>query len=318
MLDLKPASPRVFSPARIQVLYVLPSAANFLCSRWPSAICTRVEVSDRQKVLVEIGRQLRKVLIICEDSSARDTMRVLMGSMGCQCVVASSVQQAIGVLEQENPDAAIVDPRSASSSASSMASRFDKIYASLRGRILVLSGKESEPEVKDLLEQYSLPCVSRDRLMQELWGSLESLFHPNRILRRVVDAAQLVFDSFLQPMPAGVRSLSQLPARQLVYRSGSLMADLWLEPQSGSPSLALVGQIIDSDNPDRQLDLIPIVLHGPKGRIAYATTNKFGEFRLNFDFETSVTLEIEVGGNKWVSAALPSLEQAQRRAFAGS
>jgi DNA-binding NarL/FixJ family response regulator len=266
---------------------------------------------------VQAGRQLRRVLIICEESSTRDTMRVLLGSMGCQCVFAPRVQQAMTVLEQENPDAAILDPRTASSSTPSITSGFDKIYASLRGRILVLGGKESEPEVKDLLELYSLPCVSRDRLLQELWGTLESLFRARGALRRVMNAARLVFDSFLQPMPAGVRSVSQLPFRQLVYRSGSLMADVWLEPQTES-NVALVGQIVDSNKPDRQSDLTSVVLHGPKGRIAYATTNKFGEFHLSFDFEPSVTLEIEVGGNQWVSAALPSLEWTQRAAFAGS
>jgi len=154
---------------------------------------------------VEIERQLRKVLIIGEESSARDTMRVLLGSMGCQCVVASTVQQAIAVLEQESPDAVIVDPLSTSTSASSIAAGFDKIYPSLRGRALVLSGKEGEPEVRDLLEQYSLPRVSRDRLLQELWGSLESFFRPKEVLRRIINATHLVFDSFLQPMPAGVR-----------------------------------------------------------------------------------------------------------------
>jgi len=269
-------------------------------------------------VLVKTERQLRKVLIIGEESSARDTMRVLLGSMGCQCVVASTVQQAIAVLEQEKPDAAVVDPQTTSASASSIASGFDKIYPSLRGRAIVLSGKESEPEVKDLLEQYSLLRVSRDRLLQELWGSLESLFHANKILRRVVDAAHLVFDSFLQPMPAGVRGVSQLPARQLVYQSGSLMADLWLEPQTDSYNLALAGQIVDSNRPDCQFDSIPVVLHGRKGPIALETTNKFGEFHFNFGFEPSVTLEIEVRGNHWVSVALPCLEWAQRAAFAGS
>lgn len=262
-------------------------------------------------------QQLRKVLIICEESGTRDTMRVLLGSMGCQCVFAPGVQQAMTVLEQENPDAAILDPRTAGSSAPSVTSGFDRIYASLRGRILVLDGKESEPEVKNLLEEYSLPCVSRDRLLQELWGTLESLFRAREALRRVMNAARLVFDSFLQPMPAGVRSVSQLPFRQLVYRSGSLMADLWLEPQTES-NVALVGQIVDSNKPDRPLDLTSVVLHGPKGRIAYATTNQFGEFHLSFDFEPSVTLEIEVGGSQWVSAALPSLEWRQRAAFAGS
>lgn len=265
---------------------------------------------------MQARQQLRKVLIICEESSTRDTMRVLLGSMGWQCVFAPGVQQAMTVIEQENPDAAILDPRTASSSAPSITSGFDKIYPSLRRRLLVLGGKGSEPEVKNLLEEYSLPCVSRDRLLQELWGALESLFRAREALRRVMKA-RLVFDSFLQPMPAGVRSVSQLPFRQLVYRSGSLMADLWLEPQTDS-NVALVGQIVDSNKPDRPLDLTSVVLHGPKGRIAYATTNKFGEFRLSFDFQPSATREIEVGGNQWVSAALPSLEWTQRAAFAGS
>jgi hypothetical protein len=96
------------------------------------------------------------------------------------------------------------------------------------------------------------------------------------------------------------------------------MADLWLEPQTDSNHLALVGQIVDSSRPERQFDSIPVVLHGRKGPVALATTNKFGEFHLNFDFEPSVTLEIEVRGSHWVSVALPGLEWAQRATFAGS
>jgi len=267
---------------------------------------------------VEVGRQSYKVLIICEEPSARDTMRVLLGSMGCQCVVASSVQLAVAVLEQENPDAAIVDPRSSGLSAAPIISGLDKISARLGGRVVVLTEQEREQEVKELLERYSLPSVPRDRLLQELWGNLESLFRPKEVLRRIINAAHLVFDSFLQPMPAGVRGVSQLPARQLVYQSGNLMADLWVEPQTDSHNLALVGQIVDSSRPERQFDSIPVVLHGRKGPVALATTNKFGEFHFNFDFEPSVTLEIEVRGSHWVSVALPGLEWAQRATFAGS
>lgn len=277
-----------------------------------------MDFPGRQKVLVEIERQSRKVLIISEELSARDTIRVLLGSMGCQCVVASGVQQALAVLEQENPDAAIVDPRVSGFSAVPIMSGLDKIYAMLGGRVVVLTGQEREQELKELLERYSLPRVPRDRLLQELWGNLESLFRPKEVLRRIMNGAHLVFDSFLQPVPAGVRGLSQPSARQLVYQSGSLMADLRLEPQTDSNNLGLAGQIVDSNRPDRQFDSIPVVLHGRKGPIALATTNKFGEFYFKLDFEPSVTLEIEVGGNQWVSVALPSLEWAQRAAFAGS
>jgi hypothetical protein len=180
---------------------------------------------------------------------------------------------------------------------------------------VVLSGNQSEPEVEDLLQRYALPRVSRDRLLQELLGSLESLFQPNKTLRRVVDAAHLVFDSFLQPIPAGVRG-TRFPDRRLVYQSESLVADLWLELQSDSQHIALVGQIVDSVRFDCQFDTIPVALHGNKGTIALATANKFGEFHFNFDFEPSVRLEIEVRGNHWVSIALPGLEWAQRASSA--
>ncbi len=75
---------------------------------------------------------------------------------------------------------------------------------------------------------------------------------------------------------------------------------------------------MDSARPDRQFDTVPVVLQGRKGAIALATTNKFGEFHFNFDFEPSITLEIEVRGNHWVSVVLPCMEWAQRAAFAGS
>ena len=39
---------------------------------------------------MEIGRQLRKVLILCEESSARDTMRVLLASRHRVICVASA------------------------------------------------------------------------------------------------------------------------------------------------------------------------------------------------------------------------------------
>src|SRR5207245_3591736 len=113
---------------------------------------------------------------------------------------------------------------------------------------------------------------------------------PSSLLRRIKQAARLVFDSFLQPLPDGIR-ISQLPARRLVYEAGSLMADLWIEPKTDSRRTALVGQLVDSSKPDRRLDRIPIVLQGQKGLIAFATTNEFGEFHFDFGLEPMLTLE---------------------------
>src|SRR5207247_10332041 len=156
----------------------------------------------------------------------------------------------------------------------------------------------------DLINRYSLPRVARDRLLQELWGCLESLLRPSSLVRRVTQAARLVFDSFLQPLPDGIR-ISQLPARRLVYEAGSLMADLCMEPKTDSPRTALVGQLVDSAKPDRRFDRIPVVRQGQKGPIALATTNEFAELLLAFDFYPSLSLEPETSAYHWGCVALP-------------
>jgi len=259
----------------------------------------------------------RKVLIIGEESYAREDMRVLLRSMGCQCVLASSVQIGLAALEEEYPDAAIMDLHQTRTCAPQVLSALDKIGSSLRGRVLLITGEHIDAQVGDLINRYSLPCVPRDRLFQELWGSLEPLLHPSSLLRRVMQAARLVFDSFLQPLPDGIRT-SQLPTRRLVYEAGGLMADLWIEPKTDSRRTALVGQLVDSAKPDRRLDRIPIALRGQKGLIAFATTNEFGEFHFDFDFESMLTLEMEPNGYQSVSVELPLLVQAAIRASFGS
>jgi len=203
--------------------------------------------------------------------------------------------RGIAVLEQEKPDAAIVDPQTTSAFRSSIASGFDKIYPSLRGRAIVLSGKESEPEVKTCLSNIRFSAYLADRLLQELWGSLESLFHPIKSFARG-DAAHLVFDSFLQPMPAGVRGVSQLPARQLVYQSGSLMADLWLEAQTDSYNSLSWANCKFQQGLTVSSIRFAVVLHGRKGPIPLKrpTSSANSQFHFNFGFEPSVTLEIEV------------------------
>jgi len=83
------------------------------------------------------------------------------------------------------------------------------------------------------------------------------------------------------------------------------MADLSLEPQENSQLITLVGQVLDSAQPERQLASLSLVLQGQAGPIAVATTNEIGEFQFDFDSEPRVTLEIGVKANHWVSLELP-------------
>jgi CheY-like chemotaxis protein len=259
-----------------------------------------------------MGGGLGRILVIAEDPWARDTIRVFLTSMGCHCVVAPSVEQALAKLGQENPDGAIADTHRTTAATSPGLSGLNEICLRLRGRIIIVTGEGHDPEVEALIQKYCLPRIWRERLLQDLWSTLNSLFQPSSVFRGVISSARLIFDSFLQPAPAGIR-ISQLASRLVVYQADNLMVDLFLEPpQTDSRRMSLAGQLLDSAKPERQLDIHSVVLQGPKGPIAVASTNKFGEFHFEFDLEQNVKLEIETAANRRISLVLPRLGWAQK------
>jgi hypothetical protein len=73
-----------------------------------------------------------------------------------------------------------------------------------------------------------------------------------------------------------------------------------------------VGQILDSAKPDRGFDGVPVTLQGWKGPVAQATAEEFGEFHLDFDFESNVNLEIGIAETNCITIPLPVLERARR------
>ena len=263
-------------------------------------------------VLMGSNGEQRRILVIGADAWVRDTIRVLLGSMGCQCAMASNLPQALPMLEQENPGAAILDGQPSSPAALDF-SGIDELCLRLRDHVIILTRGGLDPDIPAVRERWWLPRVRRERLLLDLWGSIHSLLHPNAGFRRVTLAARLVFDSSLQPLPAGIRAWESFP-RRCVYEAGSLMVDISLDPQPDSRDVVLVGQLLDSAKPQRPLDTLAVGLRGPKGTIARAATNKFGEFHLNFAQEPGVNLEIETGANERVLIILPGLEGMRKGA----
>ena len=256
--------------------------------------------------------RMGRILVIAEDPWARDTIRVFLSSMGCHCVMASSVEQALAKLGQEDPDAAIADALLTTGATSPDLSGLDQICLRLGGRVIIVTGQGHDAEVAALVQKYCLPKICRERLLQDLWSTLNSLLQPKSVFRRIIYSARLIFDSFLQPSPAGIRT-SQLAGRRFLYEAGSLMIDLSLEPpQTDTGRISLVGQLLDSAKPEGQLDIVSVALQGPKGPIAVAPTNKFGEFQFVLDLEQDVKLEIETAANQRISVVLPRLERVEQ------
>lgn len=248
-----------------------------------------------------------KVLIICERAAERDTIRVLVGTMGCQWILASSLDEALPILGRERTSAALLELPGSISNSSRIHESVRELLVRFPGRVIALTEETPSAEISKLIIEYSIPSVSRSRLTVDLWPCLESMVYPHLGLRRIKEVARLVLDTFLRPLPAGVRFV-QPDTRQLVYESQSLIADISFERPPGSVRTTLLGQIMRASEPRLPFNGVPVALKGRKGPLDLKMTNESGEFSFEFQNERSVTLEVEANPNEWVVMISPSLD----------
>src|SRR6266704_2534166 len=148
-----------------------------------------------------------KVLIICERAAERDTIRVLVGTMGCQWVLASGIDEALALARRERTSAALLELPGPNSDAVRVEQGVRELLVRFPGRVIALTDESPTPIISELLSRYSIPSVQRDRLAADLWPRLEPMVYPHLGIRRITKVARLVLDTFLQPLPAGIRYL---------------------------------------------------------------------------------------------------------------
>jgi anti-sigma factor ChrR (cupin superfamily) len=106
-------------------------------------------------------------------------------------------------------------------------------------------------------------------------------------LRKFV--APLVFDTYDQPMLAGVRRVGA-PPRQLLFRAGDVDVDVKIESMEANDRITLVGQVLS--NTAKFFDNTPVKLES-HGIVRYRTrTNLVGEF--SFDEVPKDTYHLSV------------------------
>lgn len=120
-----------------------------------------------------------------------------------------------------------------------------------------------------------------------------ALYKPAGAGSRVREMAQLILDTFQQPILAGVRSTSP-PTRQLLYKAGPFHIDVRLEPLPGSSRLSLVGQVMDATQSGKGLGELPVILRSGEQRKVRTKTNHFGEFQLEFEPAEELHLSFEL------------------------
>ncbi len=117
------------------------------------------------------------------------------------------------------------------------------------------------------------------------------VYRPQVGLSGVAKIAELIFDSFRQPLPAGVRA-SGAASRQLLYRLGKTLIDVRFEAGDKPNWVSLVGQILDSAQTDRGVSDVPVALLYRSEPVAQSVSNQFGEFHMAFGAAQELHLRI--------------------------
>jgi hypothetical protein len=116
---------------------------------------------------------------------------------------------------------------------------------------------------------------------------------------RIREVAQLVFDSFMTPQLAGVRSAAGVGSRQLLYRAGEVMIDVRFEASDESERFALTGQVFRDQGSKVGMTRVPISLISGKNELARTSTNQFGEFYIEHEStDKNLQVSLEVNSEK--------------------
>jgi uncharacterized protein YbaR (Trm112 family) len=131
-----------------------------------------------------------------------------------------------------------------------------------------------------------------------------------KALARGAQIAKLVFDSFRQPLPAGIRTVG-LRARQLLYQAGRFRVDLRLD--AGPDGTFLVGQVMDSTRPDQRVADVPVTLLRSATNVSKTVTNMLGEFQSELEDPNKLCLWIGIDEERPIVINLQELENGNER-----
>lgn len=110
--------------------------------------------------------------------------------------------------------------------------------------------------------------------------------------------AKVLFDSFLQPLPAGVRQ-PVLAERQVLYQAGEMQLDLKIEKTNEENEHLIIGQLIPQESAGPQaVNAFKTVLREGDQVIQSTYSNELGEFVFHVVPKKSYDLEILLTDSK--------------------
>lgn len=256
----------------------------------------------------------RRVLLLATDASGPDNIPTFLNAMGCTCTAVSSDRDALAMIEREPFDALLIDLGRSTELAERTILAIEEARSNLSERIVVISKEDLDPQTLEVIEHHNLVHVPQERLVSQLWITLEGLFVSRgsvKIPATNPRTPRLLFDSFRWPSPADVRG-SPMSSRHFTYEHKSTIIEVFLDSPAGSEHISLVGQVLDAGRTEQNREGLPVMLLDGNRTLAQTTTNEAGEFNLEFDFLSKVTLEIRVDARSWVSIPLEEMDRMKR------
>lgn len=142
-----------------------------------------------------------------------------------------------------------------------------------------------------------------------------ALQRPERVYVFPRIIGRLIYDSFKEPLPAGLRARHRI-ARHALYQAGAHSLDIRMEHQQGTEQVTLVGQLINRLRPDVPAALFLVFLLSGKHIVAHTTSNALGEFQLAY--APARRLRLYLQGNhdlkRPIEVPLQHFAQAESRA----
>lgn len=125
----------------------------------------------------------RKVLIIEDVPSVRNTLLTLLADLSCEAGVADSGRQAIDRIRNEKFDAMLLDLRCVHAQAEEVGPRIRSLQPSLLANVLVITADVADAETLDLIEWYVRLPVHGKGPIHDMEALLRELLHLPPVLK---------------------------------------------------------------------------------------------------------------------------------------
>jgi hypothetical protein len=260
-------------------------------------------------------RDQRRILIIAGESPLRSLISLFLSTMRCPYAIASTPQQLAGV-RHKTFDWALIDLGNSGMPVEQAIVSLRELQPGLSERILAFSSGATKPEMLELIERYGLRQMPRQTSRPQVSATLLELTAASRITGpapRSMQVAQLIFDSFRSPLPAGVRS-SHESSRLLAYRHKNKIVDLLITPEVASSRVTLDGQVTGGGmgmGMGKNNGLAVLLIDGMR-TVARTATSQFGEFQLEFEILENPSLQIRLHEGSWAVIPLGKMDWVKK------